>query len=391
MKIHWIVVEFHGKVVRMINRPYYLEAIGKALERSRVVVLTGPRQAGKTTLARHFCAPDSPNYFDLEDPVHLRLLEDPMTALRGLTGTVVIDEIQRKSELVPVLRVLADRVPLPAKFLILGSASPALLRQSSESLAGRQETIPVDGFSLGEVGLGSMKSLWHRGGFPLSFLAASDDDSFAWRNAFVQTLLEQDMAQFGIGSSPVMVRRFWTMLAHSHGETWNGAEIAQTMGIGATTVRRYLDILEHLCMIRVLNPWFENIGKRQVKSPKIYFRDSGLLHLFLGCRTERMLRDHPKQGASWEGFAMETVIRALRPDELYFWGTHNRAELDLLVIKEGRRLGFEFKYADAPALTASMRIAMEDLRLDALTVVYAGERRYALPGGIDVKGLDAFI
>ena len=371
----------------MIERSYYLQAIRKALSRSRVVVLTGPRQCGKTTLARQFCPPDSPAYFDLEDPAHLAMLDEPMTALRPLRGIVVIDEVQRKPELFAVLRVLADRHPLPARFLILGSASPTLLRQSSESLAGRQEVIEIGGFSLGEVGQKAQGRHWLRGGFPLSFLAANNEDSFVWRKEFVQTFLERDLPQFGVGVSPVTLRRFWAMLAHYHGQLWNGAELARSLAVGESTVRRYLDILDQVCMVRVLQPWFENIGKRLVKSPKIIFRDSGLLHVLLGCKTERELRDHPKYGASWEGYALEWVLRKTVPDDAYFWATHNQAELDLLTVKDGRRYGFEFKCADAPKLTPSMRIAMSDLKLESLTVVYPGSRTYALQDGITVSPL----
>lgn len=373
----------------MIERPYYLQAIKQGLSRSRVVVLAGPRQSGKTTLARNFCPPDSPNYFDLEEPAHLAMLNEPMTALRPLKGVVVIDEVQRKPELFPILRVLADRDPLPARFLILGSASPALLRQSSESLAGRQEVIDVAGFSLDEVGREELRRHWLRGGFPLSYLAANDEDSFAWRKGFVQTFLERDLPQFGVGVSPVTLRRFWAMLAHYHGQVWHGAELARSLAVSESTVRRYLDLLEHMCMVRVLQPWFENLGKRQVKSPKIIFRDSGLLHTLLGCRSERDLHEHPKAGASWEGYALETALQIIRPDEAFFWATHNRAELDLLVFKNGRRLGFEFKCADAPHLTPSMRIAKHDLKLDRLTVLYPGTRAYALQDGIAVCPLAA--
>ena len=370
--------------MRMIDRAEYILAIQKALSRSRIVVLTGPRQCGKTTLARQFCPADSANYFDLEDPAHLALLDAPMTALRPLRGLVVIDEIQRKPDLFPILRVLADRDPLPSRFLILGSAAPALMRQSSESLAGRQEVIEISGFSLKEVGSDQWPRQWLRGSFPLSFLASSDEDSLAWRKAFVQTFLERDMPQFGIGISPVAMRRFWAMLAHYHGQLWNGAELARSLAVSESTVRKYLDTLEQVCMVRVLQPWFENIGKRQVNSPKVIFRDSGLLHCLLGCQTERELLEHPKCGASWEGYALEEVIRLIHPDQAYFWATQNRAELDLLLIKGGRRLGFEFKRADAPKVTPSMRIAQNDLRLNSLTVVYPGDRTYALHDGISV-------
>jgi len=368
----------------MIKRQVYLQAIKTALSRSRIVVLTGPRQCGKTTLARQFCAAASPNYFDLEDPSHLAMLEEPMTALRSLRGVVVIDEVQRRPDLFPVLRVLADRDPLPARFLILGSASPALLRQSSESLAGRLEVIEVAGFSVNEVAAGQADRLWLRGGFPLSFLAATDDDSLSWRKGFIQTFLERDVPQLGIGIAAVTLRRFWAMLAHYHGQIWNGAELARSLAVSESSVRKYLDTLEQVCMVRVLQPWFENLGKRQVKSPKIIFRDSGILHALLGCGTERELLEHPKCGASWEGFALETVIRMRRPEEAYFWATQNRAELDLLFIHKGRRLGYEFKRSDAPKLTPSMRIAWQDLKLDRLTVVYPGERAYALADGIRV-------
>jgi predicted AAA+ superfamily ATPase len=368
----------------MIKRQAYLQAIKTALSRSRIVVLTGPRQCGKTTLARQFCSATSPNYFDLEDPSHLAMLDEPMTALRPLKGVVVIDEVQRRPELFPLLRVLADREPLPARFLILGSASPALLRQSSESLAGRLELIEVAGFSVSEVAVGQADRLWLRGGFPLSFLSANDEDSLAWRKGFIQTFLERDVPQFGIGIAPVALRRFWAMLAHYHGQIWNGAELARSLAVSESTVRKYLDTLEQVCMVRVLQPWFENLGKRQVKSPKIVFRDSGILHALLGCGTRRELLEHPKCGASWEGHALETVIRALRPDEAYFWATQNRAELDLLLIRKGRRHGYEFKRGDAPKLTPSMRIARQDLKLDRLTVVYPGDRAYTLAEGIRV-------
>ena len=375
----------------MIKRPYYLSAIRTALSRSRVVVLTGPRQVGKTTLAREFCDVDSANYFDLEDPAHLAALDEPMTALRDLEGTVVIDEVQLRPDLFPVIRVLADRSPLPAKFLILGSAAPQLLRQSSETLAGRVEIIEVSGFTLDEVGLEMQAQHWLRGGFPLSFLAANDQDSSVWRRDFISTFLERDLFMLGVGVSPVTLRRFWTMVAHYHGQLWNGAELSRALGVSQSTVRRYLDLLENTGMIRVLLPWFENLGKRQVKSPKIWFKDSGLLHSLLGCNTMVDLRNHPKYGASWEGYAQEAVIAHTNPDQLYFWATQSKAELDLMIVKNGRRHGFEFKCADAPRMTPSMRISREDLQLDSLTVVYPGTRSYVLQAGITVKPLGEII
>jgi predicted AAA+ superfamily ATPase len=284
---------------------------------------------------------------------------------------------------------LADRSPLPARFLILGSASAVLLRQSSESLAGRLEIIEIAGFGVGEVASGEAEKLWLRGGFPLSFLAKNDENSFVWRKSFIQTFLERDLPQFGIGISPVVMRRFWAMLAHYHGQIWNGAELARSLSLSESSVRKYLDTLNHVCMVRVLQPWFENIGKRQVKSPKVIFRDSGLLHSLLGCKSARDLRDHPKRGASWEGFALETVIRAVEPDEVYFWATQNQAELDLLIIKNGRRLGYEFKCVDAPKMTPSMRIAQNDLHLENITVVYPGERTYKLDDTVTVSPLTA--
>jgi len=362
----------------MIQRNSYTTSIQIALDRSRVVALVGPRQSGKTTLARQFVPPDSLNYFDLEDLTSLSRLEEPMTALRTLRGLVVIDEIQRRPDLFPILRVLSDRDPLPAKFLILGSASPHLLRASSESLAGRVETIPINGFSLAELGTQSLSRHWLRGGFPLSFLAGSETDSLAWRKNFIQTFLERDLHQWGIRIPATTLLRFWTMLAHYHGQIWNNAEPARSLGVSEPTVRSYLDILENVFMLRVLQPWHANLSKRQVKAPKIYFRDTGLLHYLLGIRSELDLQNHPKSGASWEGYAVEEVLKATLPDEAYFWATHSGAELDLLLIKDGQRIGVECKRVDAPRLTASMRSSLQDLELDRLFVVYPGTLAYPI-------------
>jgi predicted AAA+ superfamily ATPase len=362
-----------------------------ALRRSRGVVLVGPRQVGKTTLARTFVAPDSPNYFDLEDPRVEAQFESPLSLLESLRGLVVIDEVQRVPELFKLLRVLIDRPGAPAKFLLLGSASPALLRQSSESLAGRVEVIEIGGFTLDEVGAGSQAKLWSRGGYPLSFHATSDEDSRRWREAFIRSFVERDLPQLGIGVQAPAMRRFWAMLAHYHGQIWNAAEPARSLGVNESTVRRYLDWLTQTYMVRQLMPWHENLGKRQVKAPKIYFRDTGLLHELLAIGDTASLVRHPKSGASWEGFALEQTLRIAAPEEAWFWATHGGAELDLLMFKDGRRVGVEFKRMDAPRLTPSMRTAFRDLRLDALYVVYPGSRRYALAEGVEVVPLEALL
>jgi predicted AAA+ superfamily ATPase len=383
----------------MMERSQLLTKIRRALKRSRVVALIGPRQCGKTTLARQIEPLRSGNYFDLEDPASLARLDQPMTALEGLRGTVVIDEIQHRPNLFPILRVLADRTPLPARFLVLGSASPELLRQSSESLAGRLETIPVAGLSLTEVGTKSLNRHWQRGGFPPSFLARTNEDSVTWRRQFIQTFLERDLPQLGITIPAPALLRFWTMVAHCHGGIWSSADPARSLGIGESTVRRYLDLFTKLLVVRQLQPWHENLGKRQVKAPKVYVRDSGLLHVLLGIRTETDLMAHPKSGASWEGYVLEETLKAVEPDEAYFWATHQGAELDLLLLKGGRRLGVEIKRMDAPKLTASMRIASVDLKLDQLTVVYPGTKQYDLAPQAKVtplvaiaeKGIDAFL
>lgn len=372
----------------MIARARLRERVRRALGRSRVVALLGPRQSGKTTLAREFVPPASPNYLDLEDPASLVQLAEPMTALKGLRGLVVIDEIQRRPDLFPLLRVLCDRRPSPARFLVLGSASPALVRNGSESLTGRLETVAVSGLTLEEAG-GERRHPrhWLRGGLPPSFLARTEEDSSAWRKSYIQTLLERDVPQLGLGVPAAALGRFWTMLAHCHGQVWNASEPARSLGIGETTVRRYLDLLEGLFMVRQLKPWHENLKKRQVKAPKVYFRDTGLLHQLLGIRSHRDLLSHPKCGASWEGYAVAEALESFQPDEAYFWATHNGAELDLLLIRRGRRIGIECKRADAPRLTPSMRIAMEDLRLDRILILYPGERRYGLAKNIEAVPL----
>lgn len=375
----------------MIDRKTDVALVRAALKRSRVVALLGPRQCGKTTLAREFVAADSLGYFDLEDPASLARLTEPDTALRPLKGVVVIDEIQRRPDLFPLLRVLADRQPLPARFLILGSASPALLRQSAETLAGRLETVELEGFRLADLGAAAQSRHWLRGGFPLSFTARTEADAFAWRRQFLQTFLERDLPQLGVTISAVALRRFWNMVAHYHGQIWNAAELARALAINESTVRRYLDLMSGVFMVRQLPPWFENLGKRQVKAPKVYVRDTGLLHTLLGIPNQRDLEHHPKVGASWEGYAVEEVLKALRPDDAYYWATHNGAEIDLVLFKNGRRIGIECKRADAPALTPSMRIALADLQLDELRVVYPGTKRYALGKKVEAVPLAQFV
>lgn len=372
----------------VIARPTDVELVRTALKRSRVVALLGPRQCGKTTLARQFVRPDSLNYFDLEDPESLARLDQPGLALRPLRGLVVIDEVQRRPELFPLLRVLADRKPLPARFLILGSAAPDLLRQSSESLAGRVETVHLEGFRLADLGTKNQLRHWLRGGFPRSYAARSESEAVAWRRQFIQTFLERDIPQLGVDIPAPALGRFWHMMAHYHGQTWNGAELARALAVSEPTVRRYLDLLSGLFMLRQLPPWFENLGKRQVKSPKVYLRDSGILHVLLGIENRRDLELHPKVGASWEGYAVEEVLKAIRPNAAYFWASHQGTELDLLLFHRGRRIGVECKRADAPTLTPSMRIAMHDLKLDRLFVVYPGERRYQLADRIEAIPLD---
>lgn len=371
----------------MIERSELLQEVQSALKRNRVVALIGARQCGKTTLARQIVAPDSPNYFDLENPVSLARLDEPMTALQDLRGVVVIDEVQRRADLFPILRVLVDREPLPARFLILGSASPARLRQSSESLAGRITTITMSGFSLEEVGIENQSKHWQRGGFPRSYLANNDMESFEWRRDFVLTFLERDVPQFGVQIPSTSLFRFWSVLAHYHGQIWNVAETARTLNIGETTARRYMDLLQDLFMVRQLQPWYANLSKRQVKSPKLYFRDSGLLHYLLGIRSEGELTLHPRVGASWEGYVIEEIIKSTRPDEVYFWSTYSGAELDLLLLKDQQRIGVECKRMDAPKLTPSMRTAMQDLELDKLVVVYPGSQPYPLAEKINVLPL----
>lgn len=367
----------------MIRRAGYLSQVQRALARNPAVMLVGPRQCGKSTLARALLPDDSPAFFDLEDPTVGALLEHPMTALRELRGLVVIDEAQRRPELFPTLRVLADRRGTPARFLLLGSASPELSRQAAESLAGRVEIVELRGFDTTETGTAALPTLWQRGGFPRSFLAADDADSYRWRQNFVSTFLERDLGVLGFGMSPVAMRRFWTMLSHYHAQIWNGAEIASSMGISPHTTRKYLDALEQTFMVRTLQPWHANLGKRLVKSPKIYLRDSGLFHALQGIQDTGQLITHPKLGASWEGFALEEVLRAFRPDQAWFYAVHSGSELDLFFLHQGQRVGVEFKREDAPRVTRSMRVVQTDLRLDRLYVVYPGTRRYALDDGIE--------
>jgi predicted AAA+ superfamily ATPase len=370
-------------MVSMIKRLSLYLQIQQALKRSRVVALIGPRQCGKTTMAREFVSIDSENYFDLEDPQSLARLDEPMIALQSLRGVVVIDEVQRRPDLFTILRVLVDRMPRPARFLILGSASLDFLRQSAESLAGRIETIEMRGFCLEEIGWKGQMRHWFRGGFPLSYLARTEKDSEIWRKQFIQTFLERDIAQWGINIPALTLFRFWTMLAHYHGQTWNAAEPARSMGLSEPTIRRYLDTLSGVFMVRQLSSWHANLKKRQLKAPKVYLRDTGLLHHLLGIRSEKELLMHPKCGASWEGYVIEETLHTLCPDEAYYWATHNGAEIDLVMIKNGQMFGVECKRLDAPRLTPSMKIALQDLQLERIMVIYPGTRRYKIADRIE--------
>ena len=382
----------------MIPRAALENDVRSALGRSRAVVLNGPRQSGKSTIAQTFLKRESPNYFDLENPLHAQRLAQPMDTLSRLHGLVVIDEVQRQRGLFPLLRVLIDRSDAPGQYLLLGSASPALLRQAGESLLGRVETIEVSGFDLAEAcgpveryDKHAVERLWLRGGFPRSYLAASDADSLAWRANAIASHVEVDLPQFGVNIAAPAMQRFWRMLAHYHGQTWTAADPARSLGVSEPTVRRYLDTLTQTLMVRQLQPWHQNLGKRQVKAPKIYFRDTGLLHALMGVADLPNLLTHPRCGASWEGFALEHVLRLARPDEAYFWGTYQGAELDLLMLKGARRIGVEFKRADVPTVTRAMRTAIDDLKLDALYVVYPGDQRYTMLEGVEAVPLWALL
>lgn len=359
-----------------------LRALDAAFARSPAVALLGPRQVGKTTLAAQFASrsSDAVTRFDLENPRDLSRLEDPMGALECLRGLVVLDEIQRRPELFPVLRVLLDRPANPARFLILGSAGPALLRQSSETLAGRIAFQELSGFDLEDTGVEAVPRRWLRGGFPRSFLAPSDAESFAWRRDFARTLLERDLPQLGVRQPAPALRRFWTMTAHLHGQIWNHAEMARAFGGSAKTARTYRDLLEATLMLRILPPWSQNLGKRQVKSPRTYLRDSGLLHFLLDIRSPDDLESHPKVGASFEGFAIHELMSHLeaQPEECFFWRAHTGAEVDLLVVRGRERLAFEIRRTTAPRTTRSMHTAIEDLGLERLDVIHLGRDTYPL-------------
>lgn len=373
----------------MIPRPKVLKRIENAFRVHPIAALLGPRQCGKTTLARMIAEREPCTYFDLENPVDNRRLSAPMRTLEGLTDLVVIDEVQRRPDLFELLRVLVDRPQNATLFLLLGSASPQLVKGVSESLAGRIGFVDLSGFNLGEVGDEHQDRLWIRGGFPRSFLADDNSASILWRDDFVRTFLERDIPQLGITIPSETLRRFWTMVAHYHGQVWNAADFARSLGTSENTARRYLDILAGAYVVRVLPPWFENIRKRQVKAPKVYIRDSGILHTLLQLRTLPHLQGHPKIGASWEGFAIEHVISVFETRDAYFWATHAGAELDLLVMTAGRRYGFEFKYADAPGRTRSMHSAIKDLQLEHLWVVYPGVQEYTLHERISVIPMEA--
>ncbi len=374
----------------MLKRKSYFESIDYNFTVNQVCAILGPRQCGKTTLAIEYAAKlnIATHLFDLEDPTDLTKLQNPKLTLSQLDGLIIIDEIQRKEELFPYLRVLVDSDP-KKKILVLGSASQDLIRQSSETLAGRISYIEMTPFSYEEVG--NIKTLWSRGGFPKSYLASSDLISSHWRKNYIKTFLERDIRNFGFNIPPQTMRRFWGMLAHYHGQIFNASEIGRSIDVSYKTSTRYLDILAGTFMIRRLSPWHENLSKRQIKSPKVYFRDTGILHTILGIKNHSELLMHPKSGASWEGFALEEVIKTLDVDneDCYFWGTQSGAELDLLITKDAKKMGFEIKYTDSPKITKSMHIAIENLKLDKLNIIIPGDKCFKLEEKIEVIGVEA--
>jgi len=374
-------------IASMIARSEYLDRLSAAVKRSPVTALLGPRQCGKTTLARAFAKGRSTTFFDLESHSDLMRLQNPEIMLGSLKGLVIIDEIQERPDLFQTLRVLVDRAPGQSRFLILGSASPDIVKNASESLAGRVEFVELAGFDMKELGDVMLDSLWLRGGFPRSYLADSDEDSMAWREGFLRTFLTRDIPHLGVAVPPEVMRRFWTMLAHYHGQIWNASELGRSMGLSDKTVRSYLDILTGTFMIRQLQPWHENIGKRQVKAPKVYFRDSGILHGLLVLPDLHSLSGHPRVGASWEGFALEQAMQIVRPPQAYFWAAHSGSELDLFFMQKGKRYGMEFKYNEAPKITRSMHAALDILRLDQLWVVHPGRHSYPVEERISVLSL----
>ena len=371
----------------MIERTGLLAQLADGLRLSPVTAILGPRQCGKTTLAREFGRRHKAVYFDLEDPEDQARLSNPRLVLEPLRGVVILDEIQRRPELTQLLRVLVDRRPLPCRFIILGSASPDLMQKASDTLAGRVHFVDMSGFSLTELKPSSQLQLWIRGGFPPSFLAESNDASQVWRQNYVRTFLERDMPLLGVRVAPEMLRRFWSMIAHYHGQIWNASEIGASLGVSHHTTRHYLDLLTGAFIVRQLPPWFENVGKRVVKSPKVFIRDSGLLHFLMNIPDLPALQSHPKLGASWEGFALEQLLALTSERNAHFWATQSRAELDLLILARGKRWGFEFKYQDAPVMTKSLHLSMADLKLEQAWIVYPGRASYRVHEQVEVVPL----
>jgi len=373
----------------VLTRTALVEEVKSSFQKEPIVALLGPRQCGKTTLARMIAeSTKQATFFDLENPRDIAKLDDAMYALESISGLVILDEIQIKPELFNILRVLVDRPQNQTNFLILGSASPQLIKGVSETLAGRARFIEMVALRLNEVKEENWKSLWLRGGFPRSFLAESEKDSYDWRNDYIRTFLERDIPQMGINIPSATLRRFWTMVAHIHGNVWKASELARSLGSSEPTVKKYIDILAGAFVVRVLPPWFENISKRQLKSPKIYIRDSGLFHTLLGLEDHNALYGHPKYGASWEGFVVEQLISKYGSENAYFWGSHGKAELDFMVIQNGKKYGFEIKITTSPTTSKSMHSAIESLKLESLTIIIPGKEQFGLSSKIKVLGIE---